>query len=294
MAELMKGHNWRDKKHKMTYPAWAELKTDEVRCRVVVTPQGPLAGWPVTFLSFAEKPLYNLERFAVWFRDLAQATGILEFDTGFHASTFDNTYRWVRSSKGLKDDIDQSAPMFILFDIPPVDDPFDVPDKAPFQERCATRLNASTLALGMGYNIQVPQGWLVQNEAEVEELFVKVRAAGHEGLMVKSLGHLYERGKRINGWLKVKPEDDADGRIIEITRAVAEDGTPHNRAGSVTVELEDGSIARPSGIPHSLAEAMWASPEKYVGQWCEFVYMERDRQGGYRHPSFRRLREAKK
>lgn len=284
MAELMKGHKWRDKKHKMVYPAWAELKTDEIRCRVVVTPQGPV--WPVAFLSYAEKPLHNLERFAHWFRELAAATGYMEFDCGFHATNFDNTYRWVRSSKGLKEDIDQSKPCFILFDIPDM-------LKSTFQERCGVRQNVCTLAQGMGFPILHPEGWWVQNESEVEALFVKVRAAGHEGLMVKSLDHLYERGKRINGWLKVKPEDDADGRIIAINRAVSEDGTPHNRAGSVTVELEDGSIAQPAGLVHSLAEDMLKHPEKYIGQWCEFVYMERDRQGGYRHPSFRRLREAK-
>lgn len=280
---LMKGHKWRDKKHKMTYPAWAEVKTDEIRCRVVVTPQG--AEWPVTFLSFAEKPLHNLERFAVWFRELAAATGIMEFDTGFHASTFDNSYRWVRSSKGLKDDIDQSNPTFILFDLPT--------HSGTFQARCEARQNVACLAVGLGYSVAVPDGYWVNSEAEVDHLFTKAREAGLEGLMVKSLDHLYERGKRINGWLKVKPEDDADGRIIAINRAVAEDGTPHNRAGSVTVELDDGSIAQPAGLVHALAEDMWKHPEKYIGQWCEFVYMERDRQGGYRHPSFRRLREAK-
>lgn len=280
---LMKGHRWRDKKHKMTYPAWAEVKTDEIRCRVVVTPQGP--EWQVTFLSFAEKPLHNLERFAPWFRYVAEVTGHFEFDTGFHASTFENSYRWVRSSKGLKDDIDQSAPMFILFDLPT--------HGGTFQARCESRNWVASIAQESDYAIVIPQGWWAQSEADVDALFLKVREAGLEGLMVKSLDHLYERNKRINGWLKVKPEDDADGRIIAINRAVAEDGTPHNRAGSITVELEDGSIAQPAGLTHGLAEDMWAHPEKYIGQWVEFVYMERDRQGGYRHPSFRRLREAK-
>jgi hypothetical protein len=38
---------------------------------------------------------------------------------------------------------------------------------------------------------------------------------------------------------------------------------------------------------------MYANPEQYIGQWCEFKFMERDRAGGYRHPSLVRLREAK-
>ena len=282
-AMLMKGNKWRDKASKMTYPAWAEVKTDEIRCRVVVTPQGP--EWPVTFLSFAEKPLHNLERFAPWFRELARQTGYHEFDTGFHASTFDNTYRWVRSSKGLKADIDQSNPMFILFDLPM--------HGSEFLARSYARHQVCIAAQNMGYRIAQPQGWWVHSAEEVDTLFLRVRAGGMEGLMVKALDHLYERGKRTNGWLKVKPEDDADGKIIAVNQAIAEDGTPHNRAGSLTVELEDGSIAQPSGLAHDLAEKMWASPEKYLGRWVEFVYMEIDRRGGYRHPSFRRLREDK-
>lgn len=285
MAELMKGHKWRDHAKKMTYPAWAEVKTDEIRCHVIVTPQGK--EWPVQFLSFAGKPLFNLERFAVWFRELAMATSVLEYDTGFHATTFDNTYRWTRSKNGLKDDIDQSNPMFILFDLPE--------DKGIFQARCGARQNVVALALGMGFNIQQPQGWWVQNADEVDALFLSVRSQGLEGLMVKDLGHGYERGKRTYGWLKVKPDDEADGLIVAVNRAVSIEGQPLNRAGSVTVELEDGSTAQPAGIPHELGADMWAHPEKYIGkQWVEFRFMERDRQGGYRHPFLHRLREAKK
>lgn len=285
MAELMKGHKWRDHKAKMTYPAWVEVKTDEIRCRVVVHPCGPQEKWGVEFLSFADKPLFNLERFAGMFRELADASGIFEFDTGFHASTFDNTYRWVRSSKGLKDDIDQTNPMFILFDLPGAD--------GPFSERAATRHQVATLAQALGHSMIVPQGWWAKDAGEVDVLFTQVRAAGLEGLMVKNMTHEYERGKRTYGWLKVKPEDDADGRITAVHRAVSLDGTPLNRAGSVTIEVEDGSEATPHGIPHSLGESMWANPEKYIGQWAEFKFMERDRQGGYRHPTFSRLREAK-
>lgn len=279
----MKGHKWRDHKHKMTYPAWVEVKTDEIRCRVVVTPQGE--DWPVTFLSFAEKPLYNLERFAPWFRQLARDTGFVEFDTGFHASTFDNTYRWVRSSKGLKADIDQSQPMFILFDLPT--------HGGTFEQRSCARNAVSAQALGDGFPILVPAGNWAHTPEEVDVLFSEARTAGHEGLMVKSMQHWYERGKRTYGWLKVKPEDDADGRIVEIVRAVSIEGQPLDRAGSVRIAVEDGSEATPHGIPHALGEAMWANPEKYIGQWAEFRYMERDRQGGYRHPVWHRLREAK-
>ena len=119
--------------------------------------------------------------------------------------------------------------------------------------------------------------------------------------MVKSLDHVYERGARIYGWLKYKPEEDADGVITELHEAICGKDQPHlglrkgdrlGRIGSVTVRMADGSTASPHGIAFPLGRDMFDHPEKYIGQWCEFKYMEIDRQGGYRHPTFHRLREA--
>jgi ATP-dependent DNA ligase len=124
-------------------------------------------------------------------------------------------------------------------------------------------------------------------------MFIVARERGFEGLMVKSLQHLYEAGKRTAGWLKVKPSDDADGIITELHEAVSEAGEPLGRTGSITIKVEDGSTATPHGIAHELGREMHEHPERFIGQWAEFKFMERDRQGGYRHPVFNRLREAK-
>lgn len=286
MPELMKGHRWRDHKHKMTYPAWAEIKYDEIRVHVVVHPQGP--EWPVTFLSFAGKPLFNLERFAAGFRQLAQDTGHTEFDVGFEAnSSFNDTYRWVRSKNGVPPELVDAPTRFILFDLP-------IMAKEDFRTRVTHRHNVCVAAHAEGFtSIELPGGGYVSCADEVDALFTKVRAEGLEGLMVKSWDHLYERGKRSYGWLKVKPEDDADGIITAVNQAVAEDGALHAWAGSVDIKCEDGSVASPHGIPHELGADMVRNPDKYIGQWAEFKFMERDRQGGYRHPTWGRLREAK-
>lgn len=285
MADLMKGHKWRDHKAKMSYPAWVEIKSDEIRCHVIVTPQGT---WDVQFLSFAGKPLANMQEFTQGFRELAQATGLMEFDCGFLVGeSFDDSYRWVRSTKGLPEDLKGKPVTFLLFDLPT--------EPGPFSLRVIARHNVATMAVALDVPMVQPAGKWAETPEQVEELFNSARAAGHEGLMVKDMVHEYQRGKRTYGWLKVKPEDDADGLIIEVNRAYSLEGTPLNRAGSVTVELEDGSTAQPAGIPHELGADMWAHPEKYIGkQWVEFRFMERDRQGGYRHPFLHRLREAKK
>lgn len=110
--------------------------------------------------------------------------------------------------------------------------------------------------------------------------------------MAKTLDHLYERKRSFN-WMKVKPSDDIDGKIERLNEARSEAGEPLGRVGSVDVMMPDGSVASPAGFPHELGRLMWENPEQYIGQWLTFNYMERDRQGGYRHPTFERFREDK-
>jgi len=283
-AELMKGQKWTERKHKMTYPAWVEIKVDEIRCRVVVLDLGT-EHTRVQYLSYAEKPLNNLSMYDEDWIALAQDTGWTEFDTGLEVNgNFNDSYRWVRS-KDIPVDLIGSVRHFILFDLPQSTKPFD--------GRMTERHTAAVLAAARDFEVYQPAGSWAHEEASVEQMFTVARERGFEGLMVKSLDHLYERGKRTNGWLKVKPSDDADGTITALHEAVSEDGTPLGRTGSITIAVEDGSTATPHGIAHELGREMHEHPERFIGQWAEFAFMERDRQGGYRHPVFRRVREAK-
>lgn len=317
---LMKGHKWRDHAHKMTYPAWCEIKYDEVRVRVVVHNPGT-EFCRVEFLSFAGKPLFNLEQFEDGFVHLASDTGHRTFDLGFEANgNFADTLRWVRSSKkGIPPEIKDAPVRWILFDVPEC-------AGMEFERRVCIRKNIAACGVAVGLPMQEPDGFWVHSPEDVDAMFIKARERGLEGLMVKSLQHKYEPGKRSYGWLKVKPEDDADGVIIALEEAIAGKDQPElgiskgdrlGRVGSVTVRIpseETGgvgelagnvaadaqpeaepaySIATPHGIPHELGRDMLLHPDKYLGQWVEFKYMERDRQGGYRHPTFHRLREEK-
>lgn len=288
MADLMKGKSWRDRKHTMSYPAWVEIKTDEIRAHVIVTPQG--AVWPVQFLSYAGKPLHNLEHFASSFRNLALNTGQLEFDCGVEVNgNYNDSYRWVRSSKGAPEDLTGVPIKFLLFDLPLYEG-----CTMAFAERMTLRHNVAVMAHAEDFTELVqPYGEWAHSAEDVDKMFEAARKQGHEGLMVKSTTHTYQRGKRIDGWLKCKSEETVDGVVEGFTEAISEDGTPLGRAGSVHVRMEDGSRASPHGIAHELGRDMWENPAKYIGQWCELAFMERDRQGGYRHPVFRRLREAK-
>lgn len=277
--QLMKGQKWHERKQHMRYPAWAEVKHDEIRCHVTVDEETR----SVDYTSYAGKPLHNLSRFDEVWNQLADDTGIYEFDTGVEVNgNYNDSYRWVRSSRGVPKDLAGANVLFFLFDLPSV--------TGSFEKRSVERHRVMCNA---DFDLRIPEGWWVRSEADVDKLFYAVREAGYEGLMVKDMTHEYLRGKRINGWLKVKPEDDEDGVIVGFTEAVSLEGVPLGRAGSVDVLMEDGSRASPSGIAHDLGRDIFENFDKYRNQWCEFTYMERDRQGGYRHPAFKRIREAK-
>lgn len=287
MAYLMKGKNWKDResfRKKLEYPVYVEPKVDDIRVRVTVFPEGS-----VRFLSFAEKPLHNLGFAADAFRRLAQQFDIFEFDCGFRCNgNFNDSYRWVRSSKTPPPELENSYKVFYIFDLP------DMAGRVYPERRFWVETMLQWLDSRLpGHCLRQLSGYTADCEKEVERLYLRFRREGREGAMVKSTKHLYQQGARSQDWLKMKPEDTADGKITEVNQAISIDGDPLPRAGSVTLQLEDGSTATPHGIPHALGAQMWAHKDSYINEWVEFKYMERDRQGGYRHPTFVRLREAK-
>lgn len=281
MVALMKGKVWSEHKHKMTYPCIAEVKYDEIRVHVVRVHDS------IQFLSYAGKPLLNLSAFAPAFSLLMQNNFLTALDCGVEVNgTFADSYRYVRS-KSVPADLVQAPIKFYLFDLPDL-------GAYTYAERVARRYSVCSDAINVNLKLYAPEQYTCTNEAAVDALFIKVRERGFEGLMVKSLRHLYHSvPARTDGWLKLKPEAEADGKIISFHEAVSLEGTPLGRIGSIGVALEDGSFATPAGIGHALGEQMFKHPDQYLHHWVEFKFMERDRAGGYRHPSFTRFREDK-
>lgn len=281
---------------KLAYPVWVEHKLDEIRCRVFLC--GKTDGG-VAFHSFANKPLHNLDSFGPRFADFFIELGLTELDMGVLVNgNFNDSYRWVRSSKGApKESIDKatgkvspaldvSMVQFVLYDLPESADEFAV--RLIDRRQMAERL-AETFALPVTNS----GGGMAYGEADVRYEFDHVRALGIEGLMIKTLDHKYKRGKHTGSWWKLKPSDTVDGKVVGYTEAVSEAGEPLGRIGSLDVVMEDGSKASPAGFGHALAKDIFENFEKYRDQWLEFDFMEIDRKGGYRHPHFKRFREAK-
>src|SRR5690606_26460927 len=129
------------------------------------------------------------DRFAPQWAELARVTGVFEFDAGFEANgNYNDSYRWVRSSNGLPADLKDAPTLFFLFDLPTV--PGD------FQRRMSVRHSVAVIAVAEGTNVEQPAGQWANAGEDVDRLYLNSRAGGFEGLMVKSLGHQYESGKR--------------------------------------------------------------------------------------------------
>lgn len=283
MPVLMKGNTFKARKHRVKYPMLAEVKYDEIRLSARVWGDGA-----VDLLSYAEKPLNNLEQFHSAFRNvtLALEDDISWFDMGVLVNgNFNDTYRYLRS-KTVKPEMLGWKIQFVLFDLPELD--------TDFAHRMQYRVKVRNMMRDYGFDMLDNICVEVRNEDDVMKTYEWARnTLKHEGLMLKTYDHKYASGKRTDGWLKVKPEDDADGKIVRLIEAHSLEGVPLGRVGSVEVELEDGSTATPAGFEHDLGRLMWENPQQFIGQWIEFKYMERDRAGGYRHPFFHRFREDK-
>lgn len=297
MTQLMKGGVFEEAcklvrgQPRFQYPVMVEAKADEIRCRVY------RSGGEVLFESYAEKPLHNMELLATAFQLVFKQMQITELDVGILVNgNFNDSYRWVRSAKGCPQEkfdkktgktapaLDPSMVQVIVFDVPESTDQYI--DRMIVADFAASGLRQ------YGVNAVRPARELCGSPEEVMACYAQYREAGYEGAMAKTLGHTYER-RRTFDWMKIKPKETFDGRITGFNEAVSETGDPLGRVGSINVECADGSTASPAGIAHGLGRTLWEDQARYVGQWIEFSAMERDRQGGYRHPIYDRFREDK-
>lgn len=305
MSQLMKGQTFADAlklvrgKPRFEYPILVEVKADEIRCQVKFTNGCRITNrLPVVeYLSYSEKPLYNMEHFTPQFIQYFLDSAYTELDIGIEVNgNFNDSYRWTQSSSGIPQEkfdkktqktspaLDVSMVKIILFDLPESGE--------AYQQRRLTVIAHSGRMQRHGLNATYALAGVANCEAEVWRIYNEYREAGHEGAMGKTMDHTYQR-RRTFDWMKIKPSEDHDGQITGFNEAVSLEGEPLGRVGSINVTCADGSTAAPSGIPHDLGRELWENQGKYLDQWIEFYCMERDRQGGYRHPIYHRFREDK-
>lgn len=136
---------------------------------------------------------------------------------------------------------------------------------------------------------------------ELDQMYQEARDAGHEGLVIKDPQGIYRRGKK-TGWWKMKPENEADGKVVGLvwgTKGLANEG----KVIGFEVLLESGRVVNATNISRALMDeftAKWleANTEDFTGTiapnpvnpydgWqCQITYMEETPDGSLRHPSW--------
>ena len=109
---------------------------------------------------------------------------------------------------------------------------------------------------------------IVYSEAELEELYKKFLADRQEGAILRVLGVPYEN-KRSKYLLKYKPEDDAEGIILDIIEGVG------NWAGTgKVIKLKwKGKIFKATFRgPHDKAVQFLKDKDKWIGKEVTFLY----------------------
>lgn len=295
-----------------------QVKRDEIRCVVEIhevwdDAQENITTRAVTYTSASGKPLYNLGCFDKHWLDFSKRTGHRKIDCGVSINdSFDLTRRTVMAKtkqydlsgntantiagEKKKDPPHYVGPlqaMFWLYDI--------IDHYGTYEDR---RRAMAKYALDFPEFLVCPETFVIESGnsdtvipkceidravAEVESHFQQALDCKHEGLMIKRFYHFWEP-RRTTNWMKMKPEAEVD---VRITGFIPGKGEFAGLVGSLTAEAEDGSTVDFSGFTLELRRAISADFESYLGRWCEVQYMQRDAQGGYRHPRFFRFHPDK-
>lgn len=300
-----------------------QTKRDEIRCQVQVEPGFTTGDYRVTFTSASGKPLYNLEQWTSLFIAIYEAVGHRRFDCGVSINnSFDLTRRTVMAKTkpyctlgrkvetmydGMEPDPDNPGKRrkhvhfegtleahFWLYDLPEMEASYE-----------ARRVEAACQVVpAAGHGVSIPETEVVDirpgdgpcrmtvtNGVNVVDIiYDKMIEAGHEGAMIKRYDHKWLPKRCPDSWMKLKPEEEADGEIIGYVEG---DGKYTGNVGSVTLRFADGSSTTVSGMSDDVRNDINGHREEYIGRIVEIKYMQRDSQGGYRHPRWFRFHPDK-
>lgn len=253
-------------------------KRDEIRCVVTVDLSkcihDDLSTATVTYKSATGKPLYNLQCFDVMWVHVSHFSGHTVFDCGCMVdSSFDVTRSVLRSSK-KEYDLSKRA-VFFIYDLP----------EALYRDYESRVEEITDLVMDVGYPaISTPYSYEVSDPSRVYTLYEAYLEKGHEGAMVKRVNHMYRNG-RSTDWMKMKPRSEVD---CLVTGYIPGKGKYDGLVGALKAVDADGQELAFSGFSDADRADITTYIDQYVGRIAEVRYMQRDSQGGYRHPRFYR------
>jgi hypothetical protein len=98
---------------------------------------------------------------------------------------------------------------------------------------------------------------------------------GYEGAMLKTVEHVYQPtagSKRSVDWIKIKPQESTEGKILEVLEG---EGEHAGMVGKFKVQwFNEEFEVSPGKIDHAGRKLIFEHKENYVGSYLEFVYQQ--------------------
>lgn len=134
--------------------------------------------------------------------------------------------------------------------------------------------------------VKIVKHRLMISDDEIQMEFRRVRAEGHEGLILKDPYATYQY-QRSNAWVKMKDVLDADCKVLGIEMGK---GKYEGKVGALVVDFEGKPNSVGSGIS-DYDRDLWArNPDLILGKTVEIQYHERTKDGNMRHSRLHKVR----
>lgn len=103
---------------------------------------------------------------------------------------------------------------------------------------------------------------------------------GYEGAMLKTCNHVYQPSsgtKRSKDWIKFKPQETTEGKVIEIIEG---EGEHLGMVGKFVVKWLDATFeVSPGKIKHTQRKYIFENPEEFLNRDLEFYYQQLNKYG---------------
>ncbi len=260
-------------KKRVTYPVYADVKLDGVRCIAYLDDD-------VKLISRNGKAFKNYPFIAEELKMLGLPLKT-KLDGEIISESFQSLMRTVSRKKGgielAKDAV------YNVFDV--------FMENTPFKRRLEVLEKLKMkIAVHKLKHVQVITGLYITNEKELEAYYLIQLARKKEGIMIKDIEGMYEF-KRSYAWQKMKPEETED---LVIKSVLVGTGKYSNSLGAFVCILPGiGEVNVGSGFTDPEREEFWLKRKDLCGKMIEVKFQEKTRDGSLRFPVFMRFRPDK-
>lgn len=165
---------------------------------------------------------------------------------------------------------------------------FDMPEHGkPFEERYARMVDI--LGKVNSEHVQLVKHVHTRDAERIERTYQKALDNGYEGLVLKTLGHMYAN-KRSSDWLKLKAVRDKDLTVVGFFEG---EGKYAGSLGGIIVDHEGVLVKVGSGFSDWDRMNIWGMQQEFLNRTAEIHYHEETPDRSLRHPRFKGFRVDK-